>query len=106
MQKAGPLSELAPGEASEHVSPVAVFHTEEGELFAIDDTRSHQDASLADGWSKTAGSNARFTPHAFTWAPGPSRRHRPNSLSVHEVTAIDSDIMITESNRVPNLPLA
>lgn len=30
--------------------PIAVFHTEDGEVFAIDDTCTHQDASLADGW--------------------------------------------------------
>ncbi|MFI9402460.1 bifunctional 3-phenylpropionate/cinnamic acid dioxygenase ferredoxin subunit [Nocardia sp. NPDC052316] len=33
----------------DHGTPIAVFHTEEG-LFAIDDTCTHQDASLADGW--------------------------------------------------------
>jgi len=30
--------------------PVSVFHTEDGEYYAIDDTCTHQDASLADGW--------------------------------------------------------
>lgn len=30
--------------------PVSVFHTSDGELYAIDDTCTHQDASLADGW--------------------------------------------------------
>ncbi|QIS19988.1 bifunctional 3-phenylpropionate/cinnamic acid dioxygenase ferredoxin subunit [Nocardia terpenica] len=30
--------------------PIAVFHTDDGEIFAIDDTCTHQDASLADGW--------------------------------------------------------
>ena len=40
MHKACPLSELAPGEALrlDTAPPIAVFHTEEGELFAIDDT--------------------------------------------------------------------
>lgn len=52
MHKACPLSELAPGEALrlDTAPPIAVFHTEEGELFAIDDTCTHQDASLADGY--------------------------------------------------------
>lgn len=46
------LSELPPGEARRVATdpPIAVFHTEDGEVFAIDDTCSHQDASLADGW--------------------------------------------------------
>jgi 3-phenylpropionate/trans-cinnamate dioxygenase ferredoxin subunit len=30
--------------------PVSVFHTDTGELYAIDDTCTHQDASLADGF--------------------------------------------------------
>lgn len=30
-------------------APISIFHTEQG-LFAIDDTCTHQDASLADGW--------------------------------------------------------
>jgi len=34
--------------AEAHV-PIAVFNAD-GELYAIDDTCSHQDASLADGW--------------------------------------------------------
>jgi 3-phenylpropionate/trans-cinnamate dioxygenase ferredoxin component len=29
--------------------PISIFHTDQG-LFAIDDTCTHQDASLADGW--------------------------------------------------------
>ena len=46
-----PLADLPPGESTRvlaHV-PVAVFN-DDGELFAIDDTCTHQDASLADGW--------------------------------------------------------
>jgi 3-phenylpropionate/trans-cinnamate dioxygenase ferredoxin subunit len=30
--------------------PIAVFHTEDGDFYAVDDTCTHQDASLADGW--------------------------------------------------------
>lgn len=29
--------------------PISIFHTEAG-IFAVDDTCTHQDASLADGW--------------------------------------------------------
>ena len=47
-----PLADLPQGEAFriESDPPVSVFHTEDGELYAIDDTCTHQDASLADGW--------------------------------------------------------
>ena len=45
------LTDLPPGEATRVVAhvPVAVFNAD-GELFAIDDTCTHQDASLSEGW--------------------------------------------------------
>jgi 3-phenylpropionate/trans-cinnamate dioxygenase ferredoxin subunit len=47
-----PLAALPRGDARrvEGDPPIAVFHTDDGEVFAIDDTCTHQDASLADGW--------------------------------------------------------
>ncbi len=52
MIRACTVDELPPGESVRipGVEPIAVFRTEEGELYAIGDTCSHQDASLADGW--------------------------------------------------------
>jgi 3-phenylpropionate/trans-cinnamate dioxygenase ferredoxin subunit len=47
------LDDLPPGEAlrvTEGVpAPIAVFNTD-GTLYAVDDTCTHQDASLTDGW--------------------------------------------------------
>jgi 3-phenylpropionate/trans-cinnamate dioxygenase ferredoxin component len=45
------LADLSPGESTRVVAhvPVAVFNAD-GELFAIDDTCTHQDASLSEGW--------------------------------------------------------
>ncbi len=47
-----PLAELAPGSARrlDVDPPIAVFRVDDGDLYAIDDTCTHQDASLADGW--------------------------------------------------------
>jgi 3-phenylpropionate/trans-cinnamate dioxygenase ferredoxin component len=47
-----PLAALPRGEARrvETDPPIAVFHTEDGQVFAIDDTCTHQDASLSEGW--------------------------------------------------------
>ena len=45
--------DLPPGEAVRVTAvepPIAVFHTEDGDFYAVDDTCTHQDASLADGW--------------------------------------------------------
>ncbi|MGY1644302.1 bifunctional 3-phenylpropionate/cinnamic acid dioxygenase ferredoxin subunit [Geodermatophilus sp. SYSU D00703] len=46
-----PITALPPGEATrvEAEEPIAVFNAD-GEFYAIDDTCTHQDASLADGW--------------------------------------------------------
>src|SRR3954467_15374355 len=45
------LTDLPPGESARVVAhvPVAVFNAD-GELYAIDDTCTHQDASLSEGW--------------------------------------------------------
>jgi 3-phenylpropionate/trans-cinnamate dioxygenase ferredoxin subunit len=50
-----PLRDLPPGAAlrldlPELSAPIALFHTEHGEVYAIDDTCTHQEASLSDGW--------------------------------------------------------
>lgn len=67
MHIACPLTALAPGDAVrlDTSPPIAVFHTEDGELFALDDTCTHQDASLADvspSWT------------AKSWSRNPMRR--------------------------------
>ncbi|HVV24842.1 MAG TPA: bifunctional 3-phenylpropionate/cinnamic acid dioxygenase ferredoxin subunit [Pseudonocardiaceae bacterium] len=45
------FDDLPPGDAVriDGDTPVAVFNAD-GDLYAIDDTCTHQDASLADGW--------------------------------------------------------
>ena len=52
MIRACTVDELPPGESVRipGAPAIAVFNTEDGELYAIDDTCTHQDASLADGW--------------------------------------------------------
>ena len=47
-----PLDAVPPGGAYRLPvqPPVSVFRTEDGEFYAVDDTCTHQDASLADGW--------------------------------------------------------
>jgi 3-phenylpropionate/trans-cinnamate dioxygenase ferredoxin component len=48
---AGRIEDIPAGESVrlETVPPIAVFNVD-GEFFAIDDTCTHQDASLSDGW--------------------------------------------------------
>ncbi len=51
MIRACSVTDLPEGEAIrlEGATPVSVFHAEGG-YYALDDTCTHQDASLADGW--------------------------------------------------------
>lgn len=107
MHKACPLSELALGEALrlDTAPPIAVFRTEDGELFAIDDTCTHQDASLADGWVEGCEVEcplhaSRFDLRTGTVDAPPAKR----PVRVHEVRVIDGDIMVIESDEAPNLP--
>jgi 3-phenylpropionate/trans-cinnamate dioxygenase ferredoxin subunit len=46
------LEDLSKGESVriETTPPIAVFHTDDGEFYAVDDTCTHQDASLSEGW--------------------------------------------------------
>src|SRR5215471_1928576 len=51
MKAVCPVGDIPPGEAVrvDTDPPIAVFNVD-GTLYAIDDTCTHQDASLADGW--------------------------------------------------------
>lgn len=107
MHYACPLKDLAPGDAVrlDTRPPIAVFHTEEGELFAIDDTCTHQDASLADGWVEDCAVECPLHESRFNLRTGhadapPAKK----PVRVHEVTVVDGDIMVKEASDAPNLP--
>jgi 3-phenylpropionate/trans-cinnamate dioxygenase ferredoxin subunit len=93
VHNASPPGELAPGEALrlDTLPTIALCHAGAGEIFACDDTRTHQDATPGDGRVE----DFRVECHA-----------PPAKLPVrhHEVTVIDGDIRITESTGVPNVP--
>jgi 3-phenylpropionate/trans-cinnamate dioxygenase ferredoxin subunit len=103
----GPLSALPPGEALrvETEPPIAVFHTVDGEVFAVDDTCTHQDASLADGWIE--GCEVECPLHASRFdlrtgqvdAPPAKRRIR-----THRVQVDEGHIYVELSTLAPNLP--
>lgn len=103
-----PLAALAPGEALRVATepPIAVFHTEDGEVFAIDDTCSHQDASLADGWLE--GCEVECPLHASrfnlrTGAVDAPPAKLPVRTHAVEVSA-DGMIRVELSTAPPNLP--
>jgi 3-phenylpropionate/trans-cinnamate dioxygenase ferredoxin subunit len=107
MTRICPLSELAAGDAIrlETRPPIALFHTEEGELFAIDDTCTHQDASLADGYVE--GCEVECPLHASKFNLRSGTVDAPPAklpVRVHAVEVRDGDIYLQESEEVPNLP--
>lgn len=102
-----PLSALPRGEAIrvDADPPIAIFHTEDGEVLAIDDTCTHQDASLADGW--VAGCQVECPLHGsrFDLRTG-AVDDMPAKLPVrtHEVVVEDGMIHVELSDEKPNLP--
>ncbi|MDQ1717613.1 MAG: 3-phenylpropionate/trans-cinnamate dioxygenase ferredoxin component [Pseudonocardiales bacterium] len=101
------LAELAPGEAKRlDLDPaVAIFHTEDGEVLAIDDTCTHQDASLADGWLEGCEVECPLHSSKFDLRTGqvdapPAKR----PVRTHQVTITDGDIYLTIASEQPNAP--
>ena len=85
--------------------PIAIFHTEDDEFFALDDTCTHQNASLADGWVEEGSVECPLHASKFDLRTGavdapPAKR----PVRAHEVSIIDGDIHVTLSEAEPNLP--
>jgi 3-phenylpropionate/trans-cinnamate dioxygenase ferredoxin component len=107
-----PVSELPPG-SSRRIAPpiadpaIALFHTEDGEIFAIDDTCSHQDASLADGWLEGCEIECPLHSSRFDLRTG-AVDAPPARLPVrtHEVVVTDGVIHVVPSEEAPNLPFS
>ncbi|WP_327114992.1 bifunctional 3-phenylpropionate/cinnamic acid dioxygenase ferredoxin subunit [Nocardia sp. NBC_01730] len=101
------LSELPRGATRriEAVPPIAVFHTDDGELYAIDDTCTHQDASLADGWLEGCQVECPLHASRFDLRTG-AVDAPPAKLPVrtHRVEIIDGVIHVELSSAAPNLP--
>jgi 3-phenylpropionate/trans-cinnamate dioxygenase ferredoxin component len=107
MIPACPLADLPRGEAFrlEIDPPVTVFHTEDGELFALDDTCTHQDASLADGWVEDCWVECPLHASKFNLKTGEVDAP-PAKLPVrtHEVVVENGMIYVQLSTAAPNLP--
>jgi 3-phenylpropionate/trans-cinnamate dioxygenase ferredoxin component len=102
-----PLAALPRGEALrvEADPPIAVFHTDDGEVFAIDDTCTHQDASLADGWLEGCDIECPLHASRFNLRTG-AVDAPPAKLPVrtHEVVIVDGVINVVLDDAPPNLP--
>lgn len=108
MQHVCALSDLTPGEGlriSSVIPPIAVFLTDDGQVHALDDTCTHQDTSLADGWVEDCWVECPLHASRFDLRTGeveappatrPTRAHRTDLR--------DGAVFVEMSTQEPNLP--
>ncbi|GAA3067204.1 MULTISPECIES: bifunctional 3-phenylpropionate/cinnamic acid dioxygenase ferredoxin subunit [Actinomycetes] len=102
------LQDLTPGEGLRIDSvtpPIAVFLTEDGQVHAIDDTCTHQEASLAAGWLEDCRVECPLHESTFSLLTGdvdqpPAKR----GVRVHQVEVRGDDVLVELSQDAPNLP--
>jgi 3-phenylpropionate/trans-cinnamate dioxygenase ferredoxin subunit len=98
----GELSGIPDGESVrvQGTVAIAVFHVE-GELYAIDDTCTHQDASLSDGWLEGCAVECPLHAACFDLRTGrPSGPPAKKPVMTHTVTVHDGLVYVEESARV------
>ncbi|TWP48174.1 bifunctional 3-phenylpropionate/cinnamic acid dioxygenase ferredoxin subunit [Lentzea tibetensis] len=102
MIRACALTDLPPGEAIriDGTPPVAVFNAD-GVLYAIDDTCTHQDASLADGWLEGCFVECPLHASSFDLRTGaPTCLPAKRSVRTYPVLVQDGVVYVdTEANR-------
>lgn len=108
MQHVCALSDVPAGEGLRITSvtpPIAVFRTEDDEVYAIDDTCTHQDASLADGWLEDCWVECPLHASRFDLRTG-AVDAPPAKLPVraHTVEVRDGEVWVALSDAVPHLP--
>ena len=92
----GSMDDIPLGEAVrvEAEVPIAVFNVD-GELFAIDDTCTHQDASLADGWLEGCAVECPLHAACFDLRTGmPSGPPAKMPVRTHEVLVSDGLVYV------------
>ena len=102
------INDLVPGEGLRVTSvspPIAVFLTEEGTVHALDDTCTHQDASLAAGWVEDCRVECPLHESTFSLITGevdqpPAKR----GVRAHQVTVRDGEVLVELSTAAPQLP--
>ena len=98
----GELSDIPDGESArvEGTVAIAVFNVD-GELYAIDDTCTHQDASLSDGFLEGCAVECPLHAACFDLRTGqPSGPPAKKPVMTHAVTVEDGSVYVQESVRV------
>ena len=88
-------------------APVALFHTDEGELFAVDDTCTHADASLADGFVEGCAVECPLHAAIFDLRTGEADGMIATyPVRTHTVVTSDGAVHLRLSEAAPHLPAA
>jgi len=95
----GELSDIPVGESVRVQGQVAVaVFNADGELFAIDDTCTHQDASLSDGWLEGCAVECPLHAACFDLRTGrPSGPPAKKPVRTHLVVVEDGLVYVHES---------
>lgn len=108
MPKLCPLAELPVGEGVRFDSvspPIAVFRDEDDSVYAIDDTCTHQDASLAEGWMEDCMVECPLHESRFSLRTGDVDQPPAKApVRVHTASVVDGDVHVELSTATPNLP--
>jgi 3-phenylpropionate/trans-cinnamate dioxygenase ferredoxin component len=106
MIPAGPLADIPDGEAIRigGDSPIAVFHVE-GSVYAIDDTCTHQSASLADGWVEDCRVECPLHSVCFDLRTGePDGLLTRVPVRTHRVVVVDGQVYVQPADAPAGSP--
>ncbi|MCD2188169.1 MULTISPECIES: bifunctional 3-phenylpropionate/cinnamic acid dioxygenase ferredoxin subunit [Actinomycetospora] len=104
----GELADIPDGESVrvEGTVAIAVFHVE-GEFFAIDDTCTHQDASLSDGFLEGCAVECPLHAACFDLRTGrPDGPPAKKPVRTHAVSVADGQVWVQETVGVPAAEMA
>lgn len=108
MQRVCSLEDLEAGEGlrvDTIVPPVAVFLTDDGTVHVVDDTCTHQDASLAAGWVEDCSVECPLHASSFNLRTGEvDQPPATRSIRVHRVEVRDGEVWVELSTAEPHLP--
>ena len=96
-----PLSDLPPGAAIRVAAqtPIAVFNAD-GDLYAVNDTCTHQDASLADGWLEGCLVECPLHASCFDLRTGkPTGPPAKRPIRTYPVAVVDGMITVDTAER-------
>lgn len=108
MQRVCSLDDLTPGEGlriDAMTPPVAVFLDDDGVVHVVDDTCTHQDASLAAGWVEDCRVECPLHSSSFSLLTGDADQPpATRSIRVHRVEVRAGEVWVEMSDAVPHLP--